>query len=62
MGSYDGILKLWDYNKNAYIGTINQSAKRISTINWANSNIFAYGSKDKTINICDIRVTNYAVF
>ncbi|CAD8075276.1 unnamed protein product [Paramecium sonneborni] len=62
MGSYDGQLKLWDYNKNTYIGCINQSTKRISTINWANSNIFAYGSKDKTINICDIRVANYQVF
>ncbi|CAD8166817.1 unnamed protein product [Paramecium pentaurelia] len=62
MGSYDGQLKLWDYNKNIYTGTMNISTKRISTINWANSNIFAYGSKDKTIHICDIRVPTYSVF
>lgn len=62
MGSYDGQLKLWDYNKNIYTGTMNMSTKRISTINWANSNIFAYGSKDKTIHICDIRVPTYSVF
>lgn len=35
---------------------MNLSTKRISTISWANNNIFAYGCKDKTINICDIRV------
>ncbi|CAD8088198.1 unnamed protein product [Paramecium sonneborni] len=62
MGSYDGVLRLWDYNKNMYTGTMNLTTKRISTISWANSNIFAFGSKDKTINICDVRVPNYSVF
>ena len=38
---------------------MNLSNKRISTISWANPNIFAYGSKDKTISICDVRVPNY---
>ncbi|CAD8173807.1 unnamed protein product [Paramecium pentaurelia] len=62
IGCCDGSLKLWDYNKNSFNGSMNLSNKRISTISWANPNIFAYGSKDKTINICDVRVPNYQIF
>lgn len=35
--------------------------KRIGSISWANQNVFACGSKDRSVTISDIRIKNMVV-
>ncbi|KAM3132530.1 hypothetical protein pb186bvf_015343 [Paramecium bursaria] len=55
IGCFDGFLNFYDINKMSLYQKHQFSKKRISCITWQNPNIFAYGCKDKTIVLGDIR-------
>lgn len=61
VGCYDGSLLFWDYAKQAFAERAQISSRRISSISWANNHVFAYGCKDHSVIIGDVRVPNLLV-
>jgi WD40 repeat protein len=51
LASTSGKSELWDIARNKIINTYTKHSSRVGSMTWNNSNVFATGSKDKSILI-----------
>lgn len=58
LGEKNGKIELWDINQSQIVKTYHKQKDRIGQIAWSNPNVFAAGSKDRSIFIYDMRAEN----